>query len=60
MSSRLKILTEDQKSTIVATYTETYSISDVMKNPALKGLGRVPIKRFLQEVNLYEGIDGPN
>lgn len=60
MANRKKKLTEVQKKIVEQDYRRYYSVSDVMKNKKLQGLGRIPIVRYLTEIGLYEGISGKN
>lgn len=55
-----KVLSSDIASIIVKEYQKTYSVSEVMKHPNLRGIGRIPITRHLKELGLYEGISGQN
>jgi len=60
MAGKKKTLTEIQKQLVEQDYRLYYSITDVMKNPELRGLGRIPIVRYLIDLGLYEGISGKN
>jgi hypothetical protein len=46
--------------TIIRLYTETYSVTDVLLDPLIKGIGRLRIVEVLKDANIYEGIRGKN
>ena len=46
--------------TIINVYSETYSVTDVLLNPTIKGIGRLRVVEVLKNANIYEGIRGKN
>lgn len=58
---RFKEITNELRERIIASYADSYSVSDVMRTvPDTKGIGRGRIVKILTEVGLYEGLLGPN
>lgn len=53
-------ITPEITETIIRTYSETYSVSDVLRLPEMRGIGRPRVVSILKDAGLYEGLTGKN
>lgn len=54
-----RLITKTEVDEIIKIYKNTYSVSEVQRNLG-PGIGRKRIEKILKELNLYEGMTGPN